>query len=496
MKLKRFFALIITFAILASTLALLPSAAHTAALPAVKKGQAATLANLSGSTGLNYSLFTCQIAGVADPCYDIYQLRHAYGLDNLIKSGFDGKGKTIVIVDSFQSPNIVSELNTFDSFYGLPGLNGLGGKKNAKLGTFTQVAPDGLTPFDDTNNNMIGWAEEITLDVLFAHAMAPGANVTLVLAKSDADADILSATAYSVNNNIGDVISQSFGENESCVDSNLLKAEHMLFAKATLKGITLVAAAGDQGAAELNCDGTAFVLAASSPASDPLVIGVGGTDLNAAGYCLISQGCNPKKNPAPGTYQGEVVWSEFDSNNNSWTSGGGFSVLYNKPFYQLLAFHSKKGRGVPDVSFNASITNGVLTWLDVPGDYTGWVTFGGTSVGTPGWASIVAIADQKAGHDLGFINMALYLNAINKKAYAANFHDVTVGSNSVVENGVTVTGFNAGKGWDAATGLGSPVADKLVNALMNAVSAGDGRTASQTAGPSGNHSGHGHVFTH
>ena len=72
-------------------------------------------------------------------------MRHAYHTDNLIKAGFDGKGKTIVIVDAFQSPNIVGELNTFDTFYGLPGLNGLGGKKNPRLGTFTQVAPDGLT---------------------------------------------------------------------------------------------------------------------------------------------------------------------------------------------------------------------------------------------------------------------------------------------------------------------------------------------------------------
>jgi subtilase family serine protease len=496
MKLKRVFAIMLTLAILASSLAVYPAAAHTTAQPAVKKGQAATLANLSGSTGLSYGLFTCQIAGVADPCYDIYQLRHAYGLDNLIKAGADGKGKTIVIIDSFQSPNIVSELTTFDSFYGLPSLNGLGAKKNSKLGTFTQVAPDGLTAFDETNSDMLGWAEEITLDVLFAHAMAPGANVTLVLAKSDADTDILSATAYAINNNLGDIISQSFGEDESCVDSGLLKAEHLLYAKATLKGMTLVAAAGDQGAAELNCDGSAFVPAASSPASDPLVMGVGGTDLNAAGYCLASQGCNPKKNPAPGTYLGEVVWSELDIYGNSWTSGGGFSVLYNLPFYQLGAFHSNKGRGVPDVAFNASITNGVLTWLDVPGDYTGWVTFGGTSVGTPGWAAIVAIADQKAGHDLGFINMALYLTTSNKKAYAADFHDVTVGNNTVVENGVTLTGFNAGTGWDAATGLGSPVADQLVNALMSAVSAADGKTASQTAGPTGNHSGRGHVFTH
>ena len=91
--------------------------------------------------------------------------------------------------------------------------------------------------------------------------------------------------------------------------------------------------------------------------------------------------------------------------------------------------------------------------------------------------------------------MALYLIAADKKAYAADFFDITSGNNSVVED-VAVTGYNAGPGWDATTGLGSPAADLLVNALIKAVSASDGKQAAQTAGPSGNHSGHGHAFTH
>src|SRR6202140_766676 len=141
-------------------------------------------------------------------------MRRCYSFYKLISAGFNGKGKTIVIVDSFQSPNIVQELNFYNSFYGLPSLNGLGGPPNNGLGTFTQVAPDGLTPFVVGNPDMTGWAEEISLDVLWAHAIAPGANITLVLAKSNNDADILSATKYAVDNDLGDVISQSFGENE------------------------------------------------------------------------------------------------------------------------------------------------------------------------------------------------------------------------------------------------------------------------------------------
>ena len=135
-------------------------------------------------------------------------------------------------------------------------MNGLGDPTDPSLGTFTQVAPDGLTPFVPGDPNMTGWAEEISLDVLWSHAIAPGANIVLVLAKSDADADLLSATKYAVDNNLGDVISQSFGENESCVDPTLLAQEHQVFADATMKYITIFASSGDEGAALPTCDST------------------------------------------------------------------------------------------------------------------------------------------------------------------------------------------------------------------------------------------------
>ena len=113
-----------------------------------------------------YGLFTCQIIGLTTfSCYDPYQMRNAYGTDKLISAGYTGKGKTIVIVDAFQSPRMVAELNFYNSFYALPSLNGLGAPNNPNLGTFTQIAPDGLTPFITGNANMTGWAEEISLDV-------------------------------------------------------------------------------------------------------------------------------------------------------------------------------------------------------------------------------------------------------------------------------------------------------------------------------------------
>src|SRR5664280_2950303 len=180
--------------------------AGSVASPSLVRGPQAVPANVAGP---NSSLFSCQVGLSVGVCYDPYQMRHAYGIDTLINAGFTGKGKTIIIVDSFQSPNIVAQLNYFDTFYGLPGMNGLGNASDPKLGKFTQIAP--------------------------------GANIVLDLAKSDQDPDILSATKYAVRHNLGDVISQSFGENESCVDPALLAEQHQVFAEATKKGITLFA---------------------------------------------------------------------------------------------------------------------------------------------------------------------------------------------------------------------------------------------------------------
>jgi subtilase family serine protease len=463
-------------------LSLAPLAAGAArpgsfASPFLKMGPKAIPADAANAS---YGLFSCQLVGSTPTCYDPYQIRHAYNTDALIAAGFDGRGRTIVIVDAFQSPNIVSQLNTYNAFYGLPGLNGLGAPHDATLANFTQVAPNGLTPFVVGDPDMTGWAEEISLDVTWAHAIAPGANIVLVLAKSDADADLLSATKYAVDHNLGDIISQSFGENESCMDPKLAAQEHQVFSAATLKNITLFASTGDEGAAQLSCDQSTYVKAASSPASDPLVTAVGGTELHAAGYCLAAVGCNPAVNPAPGTYQGEIAWNEFGS---SAATGGGFSVLFDEPSFQQGVVHGgKQQRGLPDVSYSAAVEHGVLTYLDIPGLEVGFYLFGGTSAGSPQWAAILAIADQKAGYDLGFINRAIYTIAQSHKLYSASFFDITSGNNSVVED-VAIKGFNAGPGWDATTGLGSPTVDQLTKRLLQLVTPLDGLLAVLESSP-------------
>jgi subtilase family serine protease len=478
----------------------LAASPNHAVSPLLRLGSQETLAQVPDSVAAPaYGLFTCQVGLSSTPgrqCYDPYQMRHAYQTDSLINAGYDGKGHTIVIVDAFQSPNIVSQLNTYDAFYALPGLNGLGNPADPNLGTFTQVAPDGLTPFVVGDGNMTGWAEEISLDVLWAHAIAPGANVTLVLAKSNQDADIQSALQYAIDHNLGDVISMSFGENESCMEPDILSAQHAAFASATQKGITLFASSADQGAALQTCDGTSWVKAVSSPASDPLVTGVGGTELHAADYCLTALGCDPTTHPLFGTWLSEIVWNEGlpygDFGNvfgfGTLSTGGGFSVLYDEPSYQQGTIHGGKQRAVPDIAYNAAVEHGVLTYLNIPGIPAGMYVFGGTSAGSPQWAAILAIANQRAGGRLGFLNSAIYQIGKVNKAYPATFHDIVDGTNSSLQfdsdgNPVDITGFAAGIGWDATTGFGSPIDTSLVDYLIRYVSPGDGAAVAATTKP-------------
>ncbi|HET8843353.1 MAG TPA: S53 family peptidase [Ktedonobacteraceae bacterium] len=405
--------------------------------------------------------FGCQTDRGPDAivCYSPQQIQHAYHIDTLMNHGINGKGRTVVIVDAFQNPTMQSDLAAFDSVFGLP------------APVFTQVAPDGLTPFDPNDANQVGWAGEIALDVQWAHAMAPGAAITLVLAKSNQDADLLSVTKYAVDHNLGDVISQSFGENENCVDPQLLKQEHAVFAAAAAKHITVLASSGDQGAAQQTCDGTSWTQVASSPASDPLVTAVGGTELFAAPDCSTAFPC-PTTHPTPGTYDHEIVLNEApgDFTEGSFSTGGGFSDLYKRPAYQLgISAIPARSRGVPDISFTGSINHGVLASCGACAGVTtpAFFIFGGTSVGSPCWGGLVALIDQIGHHRAGFLNNAIYAVGHTGSLF---YHDTTVGNNSVQEPDATdtlvsVPGFNALKGWDAATGWGTPKADTLLPLL-------------------------------
>ena len=379
--------------------------------------------------------FACQAPTATLRCYSPQQIRTAYSIQPLLNQGITGKGRTIVIIDAYQSPTVQQDLNTFDTTFGLAPT------------TVHIIAPDGLTPFDYNDPNQVGWAEEISLDVQWSHAIAPAATIDLVLAKSYQDADILSATKYAVDHNLGDVISQSFGEAESCADPKLLVAEHKVFEEAALKHITVFASSGDSGAAQPTCDNNSYFLSASTPASDPLVTGVGGTHLNA--------------DATTGKYISETAW-----NDEYGASGGGYSTVYRRPFYQDGVVKSK-WRGVPDVSYNGDPNGGVLTVLGFLGTQSGIYVFGGTSAGSPQWAGIIALADQRVHQRVGFINPILYAIGRNPFTYHYAFHDIVSGNNTFVgvdASGTTVTihGYSATRGWDPVTGWGSPIVSHLV----------------------------------
>jgi len=397
--------------------------AHTMIPAVVADGEFQPLGDMQG---LGLAPLPCQTPTAAH-CFGPDQLRVAYNIQPVLNAGTTGAGRTIVIVDGFQSPNIRKDLATFDAIWHLPAPP-----------AFNIVAPDGLTPFV-RNGVQLPWSLEISIDVEWAHAIAPGAAITLVLAKSGSDVDLLSATKYAVKHNLGDVVTQSYGEAEQCAAPGVLSQQHEVYGMANEKGIAVFAASGDSGATERTCDGASLlgVRAVSTPASDPNVTAVGGTTLVADGIS--------------GAYHSESAWPR---------SGGGFSNRFRRPSYQA-SINQSKFRGVPDVAYNAG-TPVIVVWSVIaPPTSLGVGLVGGTSVGTPQWAAIAALGDQAAGHRIGLMNKVLY-RAVNgeenENQNVGASHDITSGNNSVG----AVTGFAAAPGWDPVTGLGSPDVARLI----------------------------------
>jgi subtilase family serine protease len=374
-------------------------------------------------------------------CYPPQFVRAAYNFP----SNLDGTGQTILLVDAFGSPSIQSDLQIFDASLGLP-----------DPPSFTILCPaGGCPPFDPSDpHNEASWSLETSLDVEYAHAMAPGANIVLVVASTSLGNAINSAEAAALPRYPGSIMSQSFGVPEILITGGnkaQVQQAHTNFLAAQAAGITVLASAGDAGAT--NGFGTPN---AQFPASDTLVIGVGGTEGNPYPGGLF--GCGTSK--CKGTYGGEQVWNEPQFNPPGAT-GGAPSTLFGVPSYQSgLGLAS---RTVPDVAYNAAINGGVLV-VDqtlVPGFF---LLVGGTSAGSPQWAAIVALANQAKGAPLGFINPTLYQIQKCRRNYAADFHDITVGNNQLFG---TPFGFNAGVGYDFATGLGTPNVTNLIQDLVS-----------------------------
>ncbi|MGP0027338.1 MAG: S8 family serine peptidase [Streptosporangiaceae bacterium] len=381
-------------------------------------------------------------------CYSPVQYRVAYDLGPLYSAGITGKDRTIVIVDSFGSPTIGHDLQVFDKQWGLP---------NPTLDTLVYPKLPKFRPGDAT---MDGWAEETTLDVEYAHAIAPGAKILLVqtpTAETEGVAgfpDMMKAEQWVIDHNLGDVISQSFGATEDTFpgfgnSNDSLRGLRYAFANAARQHVTVLAASGDSGATNDEADGATLYpyRAVSWPSSDPLVTSVGGTQL------LLAQDGN--------RIQPDRVWDDTYG-----ASGGGVSSVFARPSYQDgVTAVVGNWRGTPDISMPAAVTGGCWVYESFEPSGAGWEILGGTSEATPIFAGIVALADQVAGHRLGNINPALYtlggLSQVSSDASRTGIVDVTSGSNSYGR----VAGYTATPGYDLASGWGTIDAARFVPAL-------------------------------
>jgi subtilase family serine protease len=398
-------------------------------------------------------------------CYQPAQIQQAYNLPGLYNQGVTGKGATIVIVDSFGSPTIANDLTVFDQQFGLPAPP-----------SFKIIRPVGAVPrYDPSNAQMFSWAGETSLDVEYAHAVAPGAGILLVetpVAETEGVTgfpQIVKAEEYVINHHLGDVISQSFGATEQTFPSNAaLQALRGAYIAADRQHITVLSASGDDGATDLGLNSQTFYTRPVTgwPASDPLVTGVGGTQLH-----LDSNG----NRTSPDT-----VWNDTfnpsaqdfilgSSGPSPLAAGGGKSVFFSRPAYQNAVRNVVGGsRGVPDISMSAACNGAVDVYQSFAGEAAGWYPTCGTSEATPLFAGIVALADQVAGHPLGLINSALYTMAAR---HLPGLVDVTSGNNAVsfTQGGRshTVPGFAAGAGYDLASGLGTVNAAEFVSELAS-----------------------------
>ncbi len=397
-------------------------------------------------------------------CYSPLQLQTAYDLTPLFKRGIDGAGQTIVIVDAYGSPTVQSDLATFDTTFGIPAPPSL-----------TVIQPAGAVPPYVEDPNREGWAGETDLDVEYAHSMAPGAAILLVETPTNEDEGtsgfpaIVKAETYVVDHHLGGVISQSFSATEQTFPgaASLLRLRSA-YIDAADQGITVLAAAGDSGAADVDRGGRRYYdfPVTSWPDSDPLVTGVGGTRLrlDTSGHRL-----------APDTVWNDtydVATQEYITGKDGpspLAGGGGLSVIFPRPSFQDgVSQVVGNQRGVPDISMSAACNGAVDVYQGFPGQ-VGWSPTCGTSEATPLFAGIVSLADQVAGHPLGVINPAVYQLSASG---APGIVDVTSGNNTVTytqdRTTTTVQGYDALPGYDLASGVGTVDAARFVPELAAA----------------------------
>src|SRR5271157_165185 len=293
--------------------------------------------------------------------YSPAEIRSAYGVDSIQLGSVvgNGSGQTIAIVDAYDDPALVSstasnflssDLHQFDVEFRLP-----------DPPSFLKLDENGGTNYPSTDPSGPGnsWAVEVSLDVEWAHAIAPEANIVLVEANSANWNDLATAVSTAANRPGVSVVSMSWGAGDFAGEASF---DPLFTTPASHTGVTFVASAGDGGAP------------GDYPAFSPNVVAVGGTTLTAPG----------------GIYQGETAWSL----NGGWGTGGGQSFVETEPSYQT-GVQQSGWRQMPDVAFDADPTSGVPVCDTYDfGASTPWATVGGTSLSSPCWAGLIAIADQ------------------------------------------------------------------------------------------------------
>jgi subtilase family serine protease len=354
--------------------------------------------------------------------YSPKQVRHAYRFDKLKN---DGRGQIIGIPNAFDYPNAAADLKNFIKTFGLKKMYGLPGKAPCTVAAgphpcFEVVYARGTPPpFDES------WALESAMDIEWAHAIAPGADVLLVEASSNNFLDLFQAVLVATGQGVT-VVSMSWG---SAGESAILSFFDPLL---DVPGVTFVAASGDLG------NGLSY------PSTSPFVVGVGGTTLHL-----------DKKGKRKGS---ETAWSG---------SGGGISQFVAEPGYQLAYPIPPTGgfRGAPDVAYDADPATGfsIYTSHGFAGQ-TGWLVAAGTSAGSPQWAALFALANEKrdAGNLSGSNPTSSPIYDVATNDYRHTFVDIKSGGNGAC--GPVCT---AATGYDFVTGLGSPMADELIHDLAD-----------------------------
>lgn len=392
-------------------------------------------------------------------CFTPHTLRLAYGIQALTDMGDTGKGQTVVDIVSFGSPTLQQDIDVFDQQFGLPAI------------TLNILAPLGTKPFDSNDPDMTGWQQETTLDVEIIHAVAPDAGIVVLTSPvSETEGTIglpqfLQLEQYAVQHHLGQIFSQSFTASEATLADSagrqIVQQFDAFYQQIATQGYTVVNASGDNGATDCaviacldsqgNPDPAKFASTPTVgyPASDPWVTTAGGTTLqkSGSGYDESAWACNGQ---------------------SSQCSGGGISQFFKQPDYQKnlpAAIQSQLNgqRGIPDIAADADPSTGLAFY--VAGQ---WALTGGTSAAAPLWAGLFAIANQMAGHPLGFVNPALYKLGASATA-AQDFRDITSGDNSTSTPNGTVQGFQTSAGWDLVTGWGAPQADHLLPDLIAAM---------------------------